>query len=361
MRRHYFVSLCLSCYGFPLINWLNFFNLFQGSSDLNKFFINDLDNNEIEDDEVLVADVDNISSSFRKTADGFRMRNKILADKLEGFSSFLDEFIAALLRKLQTTRDEVIKMAQSIESLNQKLKIMEAYKKEHEEAMKSLENDVTMLLSACSDATRELQFEIKNDLLELNSVPELGKLNHSIFQEVREVGGGDTPEHQKKLDGNKYLQTAEKLLSSSRKAQSMSKLFESTSTVAASTIQDLQKKLHETSKAFEKAIEEKDLYQNMVSKLETDVDSLKDSCRELDLKAEDYQAIKEKLNEKEAEISSLYNRLSLKERGEFICSNLVEHIDISCYCLLVVSNYLQFTFYRGRGISFVSFAGEATF
>ncbi|KAJ0095780.1 hypothetical protein Patl1_16827 [Pistacia atlantica] len=335
----------------------------EGSSDVNKFFINDLDNIEIEDDEVLVADADNISSSFRKIAEGFRMRNKILADKLEGFLTFLDEFIAALLRKLQTTRDEVIKMAQSIESLNQKLKIMEVYKKEHEEAMQSLENDVTMLLSACSDATRELQFEIKNDLLELNSVPELGKLNHSIFQEVREVGGGDTAEHQKKFDGNIYLETAEKLLSSTRKAQSLSKLFESTSTVAASTIQDLQKqlhetskaiekaieerdiyqnmvskletdadslkdsrtetastiqdlqkKLHETSKAFEKAIEERDLYQNMVSKLETDVDSLKDSCRELDVKVEDYQAIKEKLNEKEAEISSLYTILSLKER-----------------------------------------------
>ncbi|XP_031269852.1 myosin-11 [Pistacia vera] len=336
----------------------------EGSSDVNKFFINDLDNIEIEDDEVLVADADNISSSFRKMAEGFRMRNKILADKLEGFLTFLDEFIAALLRKLQTTRDEVIKMVQSIESLNQKLKIMEVYKKEHEEAMESLENDVTMLLSACSDATRELQFEIKNDLLELNSVPELGKLNHSIFQEVREVGGGDTAEHQKKLDGsNKYLETAAKLLSSTRKAQSLSKLFESTSTVAASTIQDLQKqlretskafekaieerdiyqnmvskletdadslkdsstetastiqdlqkKLHETSKAFEKAIGERDLYQNMVSKLETDVDSLKDSCRELDVKVEDYQAIKEKLNEKEAEISSLYAILSLKER-----------------------------------------------
>ena len=57
--------------------------------------------------EVSVVDGDHMSS-FSKTVEGFQLRNKILAVKFGHFSSFLDEFIAALLRKLQATKGEVM-------------------------------------------------------------------------------------------------------------------------------------------------------------------------------------------------------------------------------------------------------------
>ncbi|KAL5760021.1 hypothetical protein ACOSQ2_018859 [Xanthoceras sorbifolium] len=287
---------------------------FEGYSHVTTPFANDLNNIEIENGEMHVADADNIHSCFRKTGEEFQIRNKLLGDKFEGFSSSLDEIIALLLRKLQRTKDEVIRMTLNMESLKQKVESMDTYKQEQEEASAMLENDVTVLLAACSDAARELQFEVKNDLLDLHTVPELEKLKNAYLQEEREVDGDGTAVHQRSSLSNKYTEAAEKLLFSLRKTQTMTKLFESTSAVAASKIQDLQQKLLETTTAFEKTIEERDLHQNKVSKLETDVDALQDSCKELRLKIEDYQAKEEKLKEKDAEISSLHNSFSMKEQ-----------------------------------------------
>ncbi|KAK2636658.1 hypothetical protein Ddye_031450 [Dipteronia dyeriana] len=288
---------------------------FEGYSHVTTPFANDPDNIEIENGEMNVEDADSIHSYFRKTAEEFQLRNKILGDKFEGFSSSLDEIIALMSRKLHRTKDEVIRMMQNMESLKQSIKTMETYQKEQEQASTMLENDVTVLLSACSDAARELQFEVKNDLLDLHSVPEFEKLKNDHLQEEREVDGDGIAVHQKSFLSNKYAETAEKLLFSLRKNQSVAKLFESTSAVAVSKIQDLQQKLLETTTAFEKTIEERDLYQNKEYKLETDVDALQDSCKELRLKMEDYQAKEEKLKEKDAEILLLHNRLSTKEQG----------------------------------------------
>ncbi|KAL9420774.1 hypothetical protein AB3S75_038363 [Citrus x aurantiifolia] len=286
----------------------------EGNSDVTKSFIDDIDNIEMYDNEVTVLDADDITSCFRKTAEGFQMRTKILTDTFEHFSVSIDEFIAALLRKLQTTRDEVVRMTQCMDSLRGKVKNLEGCKQEHEEAMVMLQNDATVLLSACIDATRELQFEVKNNLLELNSVPELENLNRGFSQPESKVEGNDTTDHQKSLHGNRYHEAAENLLFSASKVQPLAKLFEMTSTVAASTIQDLQKKLQDTTTAYEKVKDERDLHQNKVSKLESDVDALEHSCKELRLKVEDLEAKEEKLKENEAEISSLYDRLSRKEQ-----------------------------------------------
>ncbi|KAK4842533.1 hypothetical protein QYF36_023243 [Acer negundo] len=288
---------------------------FEGYSHVTTPLANDPDNIEIENGEMNVEDADSIHSYFRKTAEEFQLRNKILGDKFEGFSSSLDEIIALMLRKLQRTKDEVIRTMQNMESLKQNVKSMETYQQEQEQASTMLENDVTVLLSACSDATRELQFEVKNDLLDLHSVPELDKLKNAHLQYEREVDGDGIAKHQKSFLSNKYAESAEKLLFSLRKTQTVTKLFESTSAVAGSKIQDLQQKLLETTTAFEKTIEERDLYQNKVSKLETEVDALQDSCKELRLKVEDYQAKEEKLKEKDSEISLLHNSLSMKEQG----------------------------------------------
>ncbi|KAK3223539.1 hypothetical protein Dsin_010564 [Dipteronia sinensis] len=288
---------------------------FEGYSHVTTPFANDPDNIEIENGEMNVEDADSIHSYFRKTAEEFQLRNKILGDKFEGFSSSLDEIIALMLRKLQRTKDEVIRMMQNMESLKQNVKTLETYQQEQEQASTMLENDVTVLLSACSDVARELQFEVKNDLLDLHSVPELEKLKNAHLQEEREVDGDGIAVHQKSFSSNKYAETAEKLLFSLRKNQTVAKLFESTSAVAASKIQDLQQKLLQTTTAFEKTIEERDLYQNKEYKLETDVDALQDSCKELRLQMEDYQAKEEKLKEKDAEILLLHNSLLMKEQG----------------------------------------------
>jgi len=112
----------------------------------------------------------------------------------------------------------------------------------------------------------------------------------------------------KKVAKNLFLVT--------RKVQTLIKLFESTSNVAAATIEDLQKKLSESRLAYDRAIKERDLIQSTVSELEIDAEALQNSCKELKLKAGDYQVIEKKLKEKEEELSKLRSDLLMKEQGQ---------------------------------------------
>ncbi|MBA0642564.1 hypothetical protein Goklo_026926 [Gossypium klotzschianum] len=85
-------------------------------------FSDDIDNTlniEMENDEANAINAVDVSLCFRRVTEGFQMRNKILADRFEGFSSFLDESIATLLKKLQAIEDEVKSMIKHKESFKQ--------------------------------------------------------------------------------------------------------------------------------------------------------------------------------------------------------------------------------------------------
>lgn len=261
-------------------------------------------NSGIVNGQVNAVDVDNIPLYFKETVEEFQLRNKNLAENFEGFSIFTNEFIEALLRKLRISRDAVSSVFENMGSLKEKMKNLELLKEEHEKTIAKLEQDQKLLLSACTNATRELQFEVTNKLLELSSIPELEKLNCNPIQEASEAGAEDT-EHQQRLDEREYAMIAEKLSLAATRVQNLAKLFESSSNVAAATIEDLQNKLVESTATSEKATEKCVILKNRVLEFETDVEALQNSCKELRLKIKDYQAMEEKLMEQEAELSAL--------------------------------------------------------
>ncbi|GKV14663.1 hypothetical protein SLEP1_g25503 [Rubroshorea leprosula] len=278
-----------------------------------KFLSYDLDSIvdiEVDSGDVNAIDGGDISSCFAKTAEGLQMRDKIISDKLEDFSSFIEESVAALLKELLAIENQIGMTVEQVESLKERVKCMEMC--EHEKGM--LKNDVAALLSACSDATQMMQFEIKNKLLELSSFPELEKLDRGLLPEVGEFGRNDMAGQED--DSSNCSKIVEKLLASTGRVQTLVKLFESTSEVAASLIQDLQKELKDTRAASEKTEEERDQYQSRVSQLERDVEALHNSFRELKLKLEDYEAKEEKWKEKEMELSSAYNSRVSKLESE---------------------------------------------
>lgn len=272
-----------------------------------KSFVHSLDdtfNHENDNGEISVVDGDHVWS-FGKTVEVFRLRNKVLAERFGCFSSFIDEFIAALLRKLQVTRDEMVVVFEHVESLKQKVNSLEEYKQEQENTIALLENDVITLLSACTDATRELQFEVKNYLLELSSVPELEKLRNA--SSLEEIGGVPLEDAHRIVEGSKCGKAAELLSLAIRKVKALHEQVESTTNVAASTIVDLQNSLKEAITTYEKALEERDLKQNTVSELEADVEALQNSCSEMRHLIEDYHSKGKKFKEKEAEVEALQN------------------------------------------------------
>ncbi|XP_023542244.1 putative leucine-rich repeat-containing protein DDB_G0290503 isoform X1 [Cucurbita pepo subsp. pepo] len=275
---------------------------------------------EIESGKVVVeGDAGNISSSFRKIMEGIWLKNKRFTDHFEGFSSSMDGFMADLLKRVEATREEVVFVCGHVESLKEMVKNLEMYKQEQENTKVMLEDDVSLLLSACVEATKELQFEMTNHLLLLDSIPELDDLKDSIPMESSETNGASAAESPANSTRSKSAAAAEKLLAASRNVQSMVKQFESVIKGAAARIQDTQHILEITEVTTEKVREERDLNKNMIVKLEADLQLLQNSCDDLKRQLEVCQANKEELKEREAEVSSLYSSL-VKEQEDCVLS-----------------------------------------
>lgn len=265
---------------------------------------------------VVEDDVGNISSSFRKILEEIWLKNKKFTDYFEGFSSSMDGFVADLLKNVQATREEIVFVCGHVESLKEMVKNLEMHKQEQEITRVMLENDVSLLISVCVDTAKELQFEMTNHLLLLSPVPDFDNLKDAKLMESSETSGASAVESQVKSCSSKSAAAAEQLLTAIRKVRSMFEQFESTSKVAASRIQDMQHRLEISEATTEKVKAEKDLNQNLVGKLETDLQLLQSTCDEFKRQLEACQATEEKLKEREAEFSSLYNSMLVKEQGK---------------------------------------------
>lgn len=302
---------------------LNIFNLSSSSLQENSFVLNpagldNVGNTEMVNGELNAADVDNFTPYIGKIVDHLQSKNKFLADVFVSSSLFMDDLIASLSTKLVATRDEVTVMVEHMKSLKQNMNNMETDKLAQENALKMLENNITIMLSACSDASQELELEVENNPLESGSVPELGSLNRSLSPDVRTVDEDAVANHQVRLeDSSKYFKTADKLLSGARIVQKLVRQFQYNKNTMATTVENLQDSLKESSSAFEKAIEERDFHQSRVFKLESDLEALEYLCSELRLKLGEHQAKEDKWKEREAEFTSLYTT-SMKEKGDSV-------------------------------------------
>ncbi|XP_057508982.1 trans-Golgi network-localized SYP41-interacting protein 1-like isoform X1 [Actinidia eriantha] len=269
-----------------------------------------LDN--IENVEMDNGEGNGLESSFRKTMEVFHFRNKILEGKVEAFSTSMDDFIAALLKKLQATRDDLVLKLEHMKSLKEKVNSLEMGRQAQKDKITMLENEIRVLLSACTGATQELEVEVENYPVELRSAPELEELN--LFSEVRETSGDAVAEHQLRLDTSEHVNTAKNLLLAAKKVGALAKQLENVRNESADEIKDLKDELTENRTTLANAIEEKDQYQNRLSKLESELEALQDSYQEMRFKIQDYQAKEDKLNDREAEILSFHNALLMKEK-----------------------------------------------
>lgn len=260
--------------------------------------------------QVYAEDGNSLESHFSTTVEGFHFRNKVLVDSIEGYSAFMDEFTAALLTKLVATRDGIIHKFDQITSLKQKVNNLEMDRQAQENRIAILENESKILLSACTDATFELETEIEHNLVEVTSVPE-----------VREASGDAVAEHHR--DNSKYLVSAKNLSLVARKVGHLIKQLGTTRNASGEAIKELENKFTETRKSLENAIVERDLNQSMISKLESELEALQKSYQEMGFQIEDRQAKEDELHDREAEISSLRNALLIKERGKSIISVLL--------------------------------------
>lgn len=236
-----------------------------------------------------------ISLYVQKIVEGFHLRKRTFAEKVDGFSSFLGECDASVVRELQSMSKLITSMVEELQFLDQKVKTMETDYQALENKVTPLEDDISLLLSACTEATQLLQFEVDQQLPEITS---------SFEHEV---------ENKPKFSESKHEAT-EMLLSAARKACDVRKQLENSRNKLSSKVEELQNNLNELSIATNKTVEERDLYNKKVCDLETDLTALQNICSELRLKLENYQDIEANLRNKDVEISSLQSSLTTKEK-----------------------------------------------
>ncbi|XP_047181077.1 trans-Golgi network-localized SYP41-interacting protein 1 isoform X2 [Vigna umbellata] len=269
----------------------------------------ELENTEIDD-----ADIDTIILSFGKIVKEFELSSKHIADKFDEFSYSMDEFISPLHGKLLETETISETIVQNMESLKEEANTMKKLKEEQENIIATLQNNINVLLSACTDSTIALQSEVDKNLGLLDSISEVEKLNLEADAQA---------DHHK---NSKYVEATHKLISTCRKTQALIRQFEFRSEQLDATIEDLKNKLKEATVAFELVTDDRDLNKNRVSLLESDIQSLQSAGSELKDKLESYHALEEKLKEKEAEISSMQDALLAKEENSLLTSSQMRDV-----------------------------------
>ncbi|CAN8291269.1 unnamed protein product [Cochlearia groenlandica] len=279
-------------------------NVTEDESNVAKSLLSGLDDSvDTENGQGNTADEDEISSSLRKVTEGFELRNKILEKNFEGFSTSIDTVIAALMENMKAATADVTDVMGHNESLKEQVKSAKDIVREQENTISELQEDLSSLMSACGKAASELQLEVKNGLLELVQ-----------FQATENGGETESTEHLQELYVSKCAQRVKELSSATEKACTTLKLFETTSNAASVVIRDMEDKLHEASVTLEKVELERDLNQTKASSSEAKAESTEAFYQDLKLQLEILEAEKEKWNEKEVELSSLHDKLSIKEQ-----------------------------------------------
>ncbi|KAK6160319.1 hypothetical protein DH2020_003700 [Rehmannia glutinosa] len=255
-------------------------------------------NMEILNDKVNAVDSESLVFQIEKINERFHLKSKILADKFDNLSTLMDDLIAALLRRLHLTKDRLTSIIKYTQSLKQKVTDIKTDKQRQEETIASLETEIRILLSACTDATQGLELNVRKNVSELRSVLELAKLDGKISMDLRAVGD-DTAE----ALVTDHVKTAEKLLVATRQNEDLSKQFQDAINKLMSITEDMQNKMKETQLTCDEVLEERDLYKDKISKLEADLKAQQNLCHEMTVKLDDYKDQEDELRKIEAELS----------------------------------------------------------
>lgn len=282
------------------------------------------------------TDADNIVFYVGKTVEQLQLRDKVFAEKVEDFSAFMDNLIWSLFKKLDIVKTMLISMPERITFLKQKVDELESERQALKDNIFMLESYNGSLLPACTDATREMKFEFERCLSELKSNSHLNDISsiESGTFDVNSVG-----EDQLDLDSNNYRKVAEEILFASRRSRDLNRHFQDVINKMITTVDSLQNELKESKTTSEKLLEERNLSENVLMKLKTDLEKSESVSEEMRVSLEEYKQREKKLKEREADIlsrsaSSLKkleevegNALSASETKSLL--DMIKRIDIS--------------------------------
>ncbi|KAL7093851.1 hypothetical protein ACP275_11G064900 [Erythranthe tilingii] len=261
-------------------------------------------NLDILDDEVNAVDIESIMLYIEKMNEGFHLKGKIMADKFGKLSTLMDGSIASLLRRLHVTKDRVISITRYAESLKQRVENINTDKQRQEDTIASLESEIRILLSACTDATKQLELNAQNNSSELRFIQDYVKQDGRMSMDL-ETNGDDAAAV---LDTDN-LKTAEKLLLATRQNQDLVKLFKDAMNKLTNMTEDTRNQMKAIQLTCDEVSEERDLYKDKISMLETDLKEQQNLSHDMTIKLEDYKEKEDELRKREAELSTSLSKV----------------------------------------------------
>ncbi|XP_074576190.1 trans-Golgi network-localized SYP41-interacting protein 1-like [Curcuma longa] len=215
---------------------------------------------------------------------GLHAQVELLGNYFRTFFKKLEKHIASILQGLQVTRNEFVHVLELSDSLKLDSYKLEAHNKAQAEKLVSLQKGLTMLFSACNDATRELA--------ELSDSGDSS--SGTVSASHKESFSGGTEE-----DVDCYPKVADSLLFSVNKIKSKVQQLLNAEKVWLTLVDDTKNKLKEAELIAKTSVEERMISQERVSILERDVEALNGLCNDLKTKIENYQAKEDLLRDKE--------------------------------------------------------------
>lgn len=259
---------------------------------------------EMLNDVVNAVDNEVITFHIEQIVEKLHQKGKMLADKVENVSSSMDESMQVLSNRLQKTKDRIIAMTKYIKYMKQQVKGVETDKQSHEDTIVSLKSDMRNLLSACTDATQELELNAQRNISELRSILEFAKLDGRVSIYLGKIDGDASA-----ALSTDPVKTTERMLLAARQNQDITQQFLDVINKLIRITEDMQNKLKETELSYGELSKERDLYRDKTCELDTDLKELKNSCHDMKHKLDDYQEREDKLTQRETEISASFSKI----------------------------------------------------
>ncbi|XP_072979944.1 trans-Golgi network-localized SYP41-interacting protein 1-like isoform X1 [Typha angustifolia] len=251
-----------------------------------------------------MTNLDDISS-FSEVVEGLHDQTKFIGQCFKIFSTHMDDHTADMLQASHVVRDEFIHILELEESMKLDVDKLEAHNMVVEAKMVSMQKEVVTLLSACMDATKEIQIEF-HDLFDSEFASEEDIMKTSVESILKEDAAARLQE-----DGSEYVNAANSLLSAARSLKIQSRQLRDVKEVWKADLENLKSKLQHaelTAKTVSQDVER-------VSTLEKDLATLQEICTEMRIKIDNYQAREDMIRAKEEELLSLDCISSSKDRG----------------------------------------------
>lgn len=278
----------------------------------------DFINNETFHTESILEDADAVTSC-KKIVEKLCEEARLVNGRFTGLSKYIDDHITFILQALQGAKDEFIHALHLSESLKLNIEKLEARNQAQEFEISSLKTEATSFLSACSDATKELHVKVF-DLLCFDS--ELEDVHSDLV--IRSPAFESKVERE---DASEFAQAADNFLLTCRRVITQSQNLVKINKDMSNSLETLKQKLNHAEMTAETTVDERNLIQERVLKLEEDMDALQNVCNEMKVKLNDYQSKEDLIKRKEDELKRLEHSLTAQDRGagdEMISKGQVE-------------------------------------